>query len=76
MLKGGQARAEINGRSKAFHSSRKSEFASATASHLELFLAEMRKPQRSIENAVHAREVLRLVFAGYESAEKGETVHL
>ena len=76
LLKGGQARAEINGRSETYCSSRKSEFTSATARHLELFLAETRKPQRPIENAMHAREMLRTVFAGYESAEKGETVRL
>ena len=76
LVKGGQARAEIDGRSKTFCSSRKSEFASATARHLELFLAEMHKPQRSIENAEHARDILRLVFAGYESAESGKTVRL
>ena len=76
LLKGGQARAEINGRSETYCSSRKSEFASATAGHLQLFLAEMRKPQRPIENALQAREILRMVFAGYESAEKGATVRL
>lgn len=75
-LKGGQARAEINGRSRAYSSSARGEFASATAAHLRYFLSEMKKPQRSLEGAVHAREILNLVFAGYESARTGETVHL
>ena len=74
LLKGGQARVEANGRSKAFSSSRTGEFASATADHLRYCLSEMQKPQRSLEGAVHARDILSLVFAGYESARTGETV--
>jgi predicted dehydrogenase len=76
LLKGGQARAEIDGAGTAYCSSRQSEFATATADHLRQFLAEMREPVRSTANAVHAREILRLVFAGYESATSGDTVHL
>jgi len=74
LLKGGQARAEVNGRSSAFSSSRTGEFATATAEHLRYFLAEMQKPERSFEGALHARNILSLVFAGYESALTGETV--
>ncbi len=76
LLKGGQARAEIDGRSKTYCSSRKGEFASATAEHLKYFIAETRTPAPSLEGAEHAREILRLVFAGYESARTGETVWL
>jgi predicted dehydrogenase len=75
-VKGGQAREEMNGRSRTFSSAKNKEFASATAAHLRYFLAEMRKPVRSLEGAEHAREILRLVFAGYESARTGETVRL
>ncbi len=75
-LKGGQARAEIDGRTTTYSTSRRGEFASATAEHLRFFLSEMRKPVRSLEGATHAREILNLVFAGYESASSGETVHL
>ncbi len=74
LLKGGQARKESGGRSSALSSSRSGEFATATAEHLRYFLTEMRKPQRSLEGAVHARDILSLVFAGYESARTGETV--
>jgi predicted dehydrogenase len=75
-LKGGQARVEVQGKSKAYSSSKSPEFASATAEHLRHFLSEMRKPQRSLDGALHAREVLRLVFSGYESAQTGETIWL
>ena len=74
LLKGGQARAEVNGRSHALSSSRNGEFASATAEHLKYFITEMHKPRRSLEGAIHARDILSLVFAGYESARTGETV--
>ena len=76
LLKGGQARSEKGGKSKAFVSSAKGEFATATAAHLQYFLDEMQKPQRSLEGAIHAREILNVVFAGYESASTGETVRL
>lgn len=74
-LKGGQARAERNGTTTTYSTSRHGEFASATAEHLRFFLTEMREPQRSLEGALHAREILQLVFAGYESARTGETIH-
>ena len=73
LLKGGQARAEVDGVSRTYHSSRHSEFASATAEHLRHFLDEMEKPVRSLAAAEHAREILRVVFAGYESGRTGET---
>ena len=76
LVKGGQARAESGGADRNYSSSRRSEFATATARHLEQFLQQMREPVRSTEDAIHAREILRLVFAGYESAVSGETVRL
>ncbi len=76
LVKGGQARAEIDGRTHTFSSSRRGEFATATGRHLEAFLREMKQPIRPLENAIHAREILNLVFAGYESASTGETVRL
>ena len=76
LVKGGQARAESGGRTETYCSSRRGEFGAATARHLQVFLTEMRQPVRSIENAAHAREMLRVVFAGYESAASGETVRL
>jgi predicted dehydrogenase len=75
-VRGGQARAEVNGVPHVYSSSKQGEFAAATAEHLKYFLTEMRDPKRTLEGAEHARDVLRLVFAGYESANRGETVWL
>lgn len=76
LVRGGQARAEAAGRSKVFAKARRPEFASATAEHLKVFLEEMHRPLRPLESALEAREILRVVFAGYESARAGETVWL
>lgn len=75
-VRGGQARAEVNGLSRTYLNSGAPEFASATAEHLRVFLREMALANRPIAAATHARDVLRLVFAGYESARTGETVRL
>ena len=75
-VRGGQAREEVNGNSRTYCSAPKTEFATATAQHLRYFLEEMQKPQRSIESAIHGREMLDLVFAAYDSAASGETVWL
>jgi hypothetical protein len=75
-LRGGQSIVERGGRPNTLLSSPKSEFASATAEHLRAFLREIREPVPPLDAAVHAREILRAVFAAYESAESGETVWL
>ena len=75
-VRGGQARAEVNGLPRTFCNSAKPEFAAATAEHLKLFLQQMALAQRPIDAAEHARDVLKLVFAGYQSANSGETVRL
>lgn len=75
-VRGGQARAEIDGIPHTYCNSPKPEFAAATAEHLKLFVEQMRLPQRPTDAAEHAREVLNLVFAGYQSANTGETVRL
>ncbi len=75
-VRGGQARAEVNGIPRTYCNSAKPEFAAATAEHLKLFLHQMELPQRPTDAAEHARDVLNLVFAGYESANSGETVRL
>jgi len=75
-LRGGQSIAERSGRPKTLLSSSKSEFASATAEHLRAFLSEIREPVPPLDAAEHAREILRTVFAAYESVESGETVWL
>jgi predicted dehydrogenase len=76
LLRGGQAVAEVNGLPQPFCSSKEPEFAAATAEHLRLFLREMKQAQRPLEAAAHARGVLELVFAGYESARTGDSVRL
>lgn len=75
-VKGGEARVEFGGRSRVLAVERDRAFASATATHLRKFLDELRSRQRSNEGAWHAREILRIAFAGYESARRGETVRL
>jgi predicted dehydrogenase len=75
-VKGGQSIAERSGRPKTLLSSPKPEFASATAEHLRAFLSEIRQSVPSLDAAIQAREILRTVFAAYESAESGETVWL
>jgi predicted dehydrogenase len=76
LAKGGQARVERGGSSRAFCTSRNQEFAPATAEHLRIFLEEMRQGQPPLNAAIHSREILALAFAGYESARSGETVWL
>ncbi len=76
LAKGGQARSERGGRSEAFCTSRRPEFAAATARHLELLLREIRDPDPPLEAAIRSREILAAAFAGYESARTGETVWL
>jgi predicted dehydrogenase len=75
-FKGGEARVEKDGRSRSICTSAKPEFAAATARHLRLFLTEMQAPVRDLSAAEHSREVLRLVFAGYESAATGSIIEL
>lgn len=73
-VRGGQARAEVKGLSRTYWNAKKPEFATATAEHLKVFVSEMNLSQRPVSAAQHAREILNLVFAAYESANRGETV--
>lgn len=75
-VRGGQSRVEVDGVSRTLVSAPDREFASATAEHLRVFLGETALERRPLEAAIHARGVLELVFAGYESARTGETVRL
>jgi len=70
---GGEARAESGGRSRVLAVEKRPAFATATAAHLARFVAEIKAGRLSNEDARHAREILRVVFAGYESARRGET---
>lgn len=76
LVKGGEARVECGGHSRVIAVEKDRAFASATAAHLRKFLLELHAGHKSNEDARHAREVLRVAFAGYESACTGETVRL
>ena len=75
-VKGGEARLESQGRSQVLAREPQTAFASATAAHLRSFLAARQRSDRSYKAAEHAREILRVIFAGYESAQTGQTVKL
>ena len=74
--RGGEARVERRGRSRLLVRSPRPEFASATESHLADFVRRLDEGRVDVDAAVHAREVLRVVFAAYRSAETGATVDL
>jgi predicted dehydrogenase len=74
--RGGEVRVERKGRSRVLVRSPDPEFASATAAHLAAFLQKIRSGDVEPSAAIHAREVLRAVFAAYRSAEEGGTMRL
>jgi predicted dehydrogenase len=74
--RGGEVRVERNGRSRVLVRSPRPEFASATAAHLAAFVGKIRAGDVEPTAAVHAREVLKTVFAAYRSSETGATVRL
>jgi predicted dehydrogenase len=76
LVKGGEARVEANGRSRVIVSERTEGRAAATARHLQQLLNALTNGTASNDQAGHARELLRIVRAGYESARTGETVWL
>lgn len=75
-VRGGEARVESAGRSRVLAREPQMAFASATAATLREFLDARKSGERSYAGIERAREILRLVFAGYESAETGRTVAL
>lgn len=76
LVKGGEARVEAGGRSRVIATERDRAYMSATASNLRRFLAEIESGTASVRDATHARKLIRIVAAGYESADTGETVWL
>jgi predicted dehydrogenase len=74
--RGGEARVERDGRSIPLVREPLPAFASATAAHLREMVASIRSGRTDLAAARHAREVLRIVFAAYESARRRETVRL
>ncbi len=75
-VKGGEARKEAGGRSHAYVREERPAFALAAASHLRIFAEQIQAGEFNEQPMLHARRVLGLVFAAYESAESGETVRL
>jgi predicted dehydrogenase len=76
LVKGGEARAEAGGRSRVIATERHRAYTSATAANLRRFISEIESGVPSARDAYHARELIRIVSAGYESADTGETVWL
>lgn len=73
---GGETRVEKHGRSRVLVRQRREGRPAATAANLLRLLEGVAAGQPSVEPARHAREILRIVLAGYESAATGETVWL
>jgi len=76
LAKGGEVRLEREGRSRVLVRSPRPEFATATADHLAHLVERLGRGDVSSSAARHARQVLRVVFAGYRSAETGRTERL
>jgi len=74
---GGEARLESNGHSRTLIRQPVSAFNRACAAHFSQFLSAIRNGVEPMVSARHAREVLRVVFAGYLSAsDEGQLVKL
>jgi len=76
LAKGGEARLEAGGRSKVVAREWTEGRTRATALLLHRLIDAIKCGVVSNEQARRARELLRIVFAGYESAGRGETVWL
>jgi predicted dehydrogenase len=76
VVKGGELRVEANGTSKVIASEPRPAFAKATAGNLRSILEDRRHCRRPQKSALHAHEILRIIFAGYKSAQTGQTVEM
>lgn len=76
LVRGGEARAESGGRSRVIAVEPRPAFASATAERLRQFAAAIRAGQQGNTTARHARNLLSIALAGYESARTGATIPL
>jgi predicted dehydrogenase len=74
LVRGGEARMEASGRSRVIAKERKEGRARATALNLGELIDAIKNRGSSNDQARHARELIRIVCAGYESAQTGETV--
>jgi predicted dehydrogenase len=75
-VKGGESRIERGGRSEVLVADKEMAFARATTAKFNDFLARVQSGSRDNAEARHARALIRLVEAGYESAASGRTVAL
>ena len=75
-VKGGEARVEAGGRSRVIAREANMAFASATAANLRQFTKRIAAGDLDQAPLHHARELIRVVEAGYESARLGQTVRL
>ncbi|HEX9015279.1 MAG TPA: Gfo/Idh/MocA family oxidoreductase [Chloroflexota bacterium] len=68
---GGEARLERDGNSRLLARQPRNAFHGASAAHFAQFLSAINEGVEPAVSAAHAREVLRVVFAGYDSAANG-----
>lgn len=76
LVKGGEARLEAEGKSTVIAREQQPAFASATAAHLRKMIEMRRSGDIDYKGIEHAREILRIIFAGYQSAETNQVVSL
>jgi len=75
-VRGGEARVESGGRSRVIAREKHDAFATATRDNLAQFVARIAAGNRDDGPVKHARALIALVNAGYESAETGRTIAL
>jgi predicted dehydrogenase len=75
-VRGGESRMERDGRSTTLVRTARPAFASATAINLQRFAAAIAQGSTDTGALRHARELIRILCAAYESAETGRVVDL
>ena len=76
LARGGEARVESCAGSRVLVREGREPYVTATARHIEALAERIRDGRPGVESARRARDLLRLVEAGYESARTGQTVKL
>ncbi|HEY9778056.1 MAG TPA: Gfo/Idh/MocA family oxidoreductase [Planktothrix sp.] len=76
VVKGGELRVESGGKSTLLASEPRPAFAKATADNLRQLIEHRKSCRRPQKSAEHARDILRIIFAGYKSAQQGTTVKI
>lgn len=76
MVKGGEARVERGGRSTILAYDRQEARPMATARLVGEMIAAIRAGRISLASVNHARSLAQTIYAGYESARRGETVNV